>query len=102
MRQGHTLLIYYYYYYYHHHHHYHHCRHILPPFQSLLVIGFLALVKHLNEAASTPETSVNFCQTTQHNNPEDSHLHIRRRENLKSNLIQEKFFQRPANELEQN
>jgi hypothetical protein len=26
------------------------------------------------QAASTSETSVNFCQTTRRNNPEDSHL----------------------------
>jgi hypothetical protein len=38
------------------------------------------------EAASTSETSVNFYQTTQRYNPEDSHLHTRRRENLKSYL----------------
>jgi hypothetical protein len=36
------------------------------------------------EAASTSETSINFYQTTLRNNPEDSHLHTRRRENLKS------------------
>jgi hypothetical protein len=36
---------------------------------------------------STSETSVNFYLTTWHNNPEDRHLHIRRRENLKSHLI---------------
>jgi hypothetical protein len=36
------------------------------------------------EAARTPEISVNFYQATQQNNPEDSHFHIRRRENLKS------------------
>jgi hypothetical protein len=36
------------------------------------------------EAASTSEMSVNFYQITQRNNPEDSHLHTRRRENLKS------------------
>jgi hypothetical protein len=36
------------------------------------------------EAASTSETSVNFYQTTRPNNPEDSHLHTRRRKNLKS------------------
>jgi hypothetical protein len=36
------------------------------------------------EAASTSETSVNFYQTTRRNNPEDSHLHTCRRENLKS------------------
>jgi hypothetical protein len=32
------------------------------------------------------ETSVNFYQTTRRNNPEDSHLHTRRRENIKSYL----------------
>jgi hypothetical protein len=36
------------------------------------------------EAANTSETSVNFYETAWHNNPEDSHLHPRRRENLKS------------------
>jgi hypothetical protein len=35
------------------------------------------------EATSTSETSVNY-QTTRRCNPEVSHLHIRRRENLKS------------------
>jgi hypothetical protein len=36
------------------------------------------------EAASTSETSVKFFQTTRRNNPEESHLHTRHRENLKS------------------
>jgi hypothetical protein len=36
------------------------------------------------EAASTSETSVNFCQTTRRYIPEGSHLHTCRRENLKS------------------
>jgi mannose/fructose-specific phosphotransferase system component IIA len=36
------------------------------------------------EAASTSETSANFYQTTRRNIPEDSHLHTRRREQLKS------------------
>jgi hypothetical protein len=36
------------------------------------------------EAASISETSINFYQTTRRNNPEDSHLHTRRRENMKS------------------
>jgi hypothetical protein len=36
------------------------------------------------EAQSTSETSVNFYHTTWLNIPEDSHLHILRRENLKS------------------
>jgi hypothetical protein len=35
------------------------------------------------EAASTSKTSVNLYQTTWRNTPEDSHLHARRRENLK-------------------
>jgi hypothetical protein len=34
------------------------------------------------KAASTSETSVNFYQTIRRNNPENSHLHTRRRENL--------------------
>jgi hypothetical protein len=39
-------------------------------------------------ATSKPcEESVNFYQTTRRNNPEDSHLHIRRRENLKSHCL---------------
>jgi hypothetical protein len=41
----------------------------------------------LIEAASTSETSVNLYQTTQRNIPEDSRLHTRRRENLKSHLF---------------
>jgi hypothetical protein len=36
------------------------------------------------EAASTSETSVNFYHTTRPNDPENSHLHTSRRENLKS------------------
>jgi hypothetical protein len=36
------------------------------------------------EGAITSDTSVNFYQTTRRNNPEDSHFHTRRRENLKS------------------
>jgi hypothetical protein len=36
------------------------------------------------EAARTSETLVNFYQTTRRYNPEDSHLHTHRRENLKS------------------
>jgi hypothetical protein len=35
----------------------------------------------------TSETSVDLHQTPRRNNPEDSHLHTRRRENLKSRLV---------------
>jgi hypothetical protein len=38
------------------------------------------------KAAKISETSVNFYLTTRRNIPEDSHLHTRRRENLKSYL----------------
>jgi hypothetical protein len=38
-------------------------------------------------AASTSETSANFHQTARRNNPEDSHLLDRRRENLKSHTL---------------
>jgi hypothetical protein len=39
-----------------------------------------------DDAANTFETSVNFYQATRRNNPEDSNLHTRRRENLKSHM----------------
>jgi hypothetical protein len=39
------------------------------------------------EDASTSETSVNFYQTTRRNIPEDSHLHTRSWENLKSHVM---------------
>jgi hypothetical protein len=38
------------------------------------------------EAASTSETPVNFYQNKRRYNPEDSHLHTRRRKNLISHL----------------
>jgi hypothetical protein len=39
------------------------------------------------EAARTSETPVNFYQSTWRNIPEDCHFHVRRRENLKSRLL---------------
>jgi hypothetical protein len=36
------------------------------------------------EAASISETLINFYKNARRNNPKDSHLHTRRRENLKS------------------
>jgi hypothetical protein len=44
------------------------------------------IIALMMEAASISATSTNFYQTTRRNNPEDSHLHTRRRENLKSNF----------------
>jgi hypothetical protein len=44
------------------------------------------------EALRTPETSVNFNQTAQHINPEDSHLHARRRWNLRSHKVHSLLF----------
>jgi hypothetical protein len=45
------------------------------------------------EAVSISETSVNFYQTTLRNIPEDSHLHTRRRENLKFHPVLEQHLQ---------
>jgi hypothetical protein len=47
------------------------------------IITALALIALIMEAVITPETSVNFYQTTQRNIPEDSLLHSRHRDNLK-------------------
>jgi hypothetical protein len=49
-------------------------------------LGFRA-VALMMDGTSTSETSVNFYLTTRRYNPEDSHLHTRRRENLKSHLV---------------
>jgi hypothetical protein len=43
------------------------------------------------EAPSTSVTSVNFYQISRRNNPEDSHLHTCRRENIKSHNISKRF-----------
>jgi hypothetical protein len=53
--------------------------------------GDESLVALMMEAASTSETSVNFYQTTRCNTPEDSHLHTRSHEKLKSHQLQEMF-----------
>jgi hypothetical protein len=49
------------------------------------VLAAPIIIALMMEAASTSETSVNFYQTTRRNNPEDSHLHTRSRESMKSN-----------------
>jgi hypothetical protein len=48
----------------------------------------MMIIALIMEATKTSETSVNFYKTTLPNNPEDSHHHTHRRENLKSNLFQ--------------
>jgi hypothetical protein len=53
-----------------------------PTFQKYLLLHNQGAL--MWEAASASETSVNFYQTTRRNNPEDSHLHTHRSENLKS------------------
>jgi hypothetical protein len=45
------------------------------------------------EAANTSETSIHFYQTTRRNISEDSHIHIRRRENLKSHNVYLPYLQ---------
>jgi hypothetical protein len=35
-----------------------------------------AVIALMMESPSTLGTSINFCQTTRQNNPEDSHLHV--------------------------
>jgi hypothetical protein len=50
------------------------------------IIRAMVLVVLMMEAAGTSETLVNFCQTTRHYNPEDSHLRTHCHENLQSYL----------------
>jgi hypothetical protein len=46
-----------------------------------------AMMALMMKAASTSETSANFYQATLRYNPEDSHLHNQRCENLKSYFV---------------
>jgi hypothetical protein len=56
-------------------------------FWVVLTASIIRAIALTMEATSTSETSAHFYQTTGLNNPEDSHLHIRRRENLKSHFF---------------
>jgi hypothetical protein len=49
----------------------------------LIAASIIRVTSKPRAPASTSETSVNFYQTTRHNNPQDSHVHTCRRENLK-------------------
>jgi hypothetical protein len=54
----------------------------LPPSSGPCLTAFI--IDLMMEAVRTPETSVNPHQSTRLYDPEDSHLHTHRRENLKS------------------
>jgi hypothetical protein len=56
----------------------------LTDVSEVLIVSIIAFMV---AAVSTSEMSVNIYQTTRPNIPEDSHLHSRRRENLKSHSI---------------
>jgi hypothetical protein len=59
---------------------------VVAPCSLVEVYRRFELIAQMMEAAWTSETPVNVYQTTQRNNPEDSHLNNRRRENLKYHL----------------
>jgi hypothetical protein len=52
-----------------------------------ITVFWVDAIAVMMEAVCTSETSVNFHHSTRCNNPEDSHLHTRRRENVKSHLV---------------
>jgi hypothetical protein len=59
------------------------------------LLGCLMTHRPDDQAVSNSELSVDLYQTTRCNTPEDSHLHTRRRENLKSHnlmILQSRFF----------
>jgi hypothetical protein len=61
-------------------------RFLFHTFIRMKMAVFWAIVLMM-EAVSTSETSVSFYQTIRRNNPEDSHLHTRRRESLRSHFF---------------
>jgi hypothetical protein len=64
---------------------------LLKPFAqhptASVIRAMIQAVDLMMEAVSVSETSVNFYQTTRRIISEDSHLHTRRRENLKSHYL---------------
>jgi hypothetical protein len=58
----------------------------LIKFTDVLEVLVASITWAMIAQTSTSETSVNFYQTTRRNNPEDSHLRTRCRENLKSHV----------------
>jgi hypothetical protein len=57
---------------------------VLEELTASIISAILALMM---EAVKPSETSVSFYQTARRDIPEDSHLHTRRRENLKSHQL---------------
>jgi hypothetical protein len=57
----------------------------------VLTASIIRAIVLLMEAARTSETSGNVYQTTRRKSPENSHLHTRRRKNLKSHNFQQSF-----------
>jgi hypothetical protein len=60
------------------------CLHHQGDVLEVLAASTIRAIALMVEAGGTSETSVNLYQSKRHNNPEDSHLHTRCRENLKS------------------
>jgi hypothetical protein len=61
----------------------------------VLPASTIRVIALMMEAVSTSITSVNFYETVRRNIPEDSHLHTRRRENLKSHLVLFRYAPKP-------
>jgi hypothetical protein len=59
--------------------------------EDVTILGYCAPIALMTQAASALETSVNFYHTARCNNPKDSHLHISRRQNLKSHMMINKW-----------
>jgi hypothetical protein len=57
---------------------------LVKVYRRFRVLSAFIIMAMRMKAASKSEMSVNFYQTTRRNKPVDSHLHTRRRENLKS------------------
>jgi hypothetical protein len=62
----------------------------------IFAASIIRAIALMMEAARTSETFVNFYQTTRRYNPEVSHLHTHRRENLKSYFYQTDWHQTGA------
>jgi hypothetical protein len=63
------------------------CRVVWLKFTDVSEVFAASIIALMRDEANTFETSVNFYQTTRRNNLEDSHIHTRRRQNLKSQLF---------------